>query len=180
MSEPGPGEADELRAAVAALTARVRALEDQAEIMQLVAQYGPAVDSGSGDAAAALWTEDGTFDVVGHFEMRGRAAVAGMVHGEGHQGLIGNGCGHVLTVPHIVVDGDEATGRGYALNIRWDAGADRFWVGRVSANAWHWIRTDEGWRVAKRVNANLDGTPEHRQLLVPAKQTGKEGDHRDN
>jgi ketosteroid isomerase-like protein len=180
MSEPGPGEADELRAAVAALTARVRALEDQAEIMQLVAQYGPAVDSGSGDAAAALWTEDGTFDVVGHFEMRGRAAVAGMVHGEGHQGLIGNGCGHVLTVPHIVVDGDEATGRGYALNIRWDAGADRFWVGRVSANAWHWIRTDEGWRVAKRVNANLDGTPEHRQLLAPAKQTGKEGDHRDN
>jgi hypothetical protein len=114
-------EADDLGAAVAALAARVRALEDQVEIMQLVAQYGPAADSGSGDAAAALWTEDGTFDVAGHFEMRGRDAIAGMVHGEGHQGLIRNGCGHVLTVPHIAVDGDGAAGRGYALNIRWDA-----------------------------------------------------------
>jgi ketosteroid isomerase-like protein len=195
-------ETDDLRAAIEALTARVRALEDQVEIMQLVAQYGPAVDSGSGDAAAALWTEDGTFDVAGHFEMRGRAAIAGMVAGEGHQSLVRNGCGHVLTVPHIVVDGDEATGRSYALNIRWDADADRFWVGRVSANAWRWTRTGQGWRVATRVNANLDGTPENRQLLAPpsgpsqqavlagqavqagqavlAKQIGEGRDHRDS
>ena len=33
-------------------------------------------------------------------------------HGErdGHQRLISNGCGHVLTVPHIAVDGDQARG----------------------------------------------------------------------
>ncbi|MEX5713987.1 nuclear transport factor 2 family protein [Parafrankia sp. FMc6] len=116
-------EIEELRATVEALAARVALLEDKAEIIQLVAQYGPAVDSGSADAAADLWTEDGIFDAVPHLRMRGRDDIVAMVNG-GHQRLIQGGCGHVLTVPHIVVDGDEATGRSYALNIRWDAEAD--------------------------------------------------------
>jgi ketosteroid isomerase-like protein len=160
-------EIDALRATVEALAARVRTLEDQLEITQLVAQYGPAVDSGSGDAAAALWTEDGSFDAVPYLQMRGRGDVAGMVHGAGHQSLIRNGCAHVLTVPHVVVDGDEATGRSYALNIRWDPDADGFRLARVSANTWRWVRTPDGWRVADRVNASLDGTPEHKEMLAP-------------
>jgi len=160
-------EIDELRATVELLAAQVRELSDQVEIMQLVAQYGPAVDSGSGAAAAALWSEDGTFDAVPQRRMRGRDEIAGMVHGDGHQSLIRNGCGHVLTVPHIVVDGDHATGRSYALNIRWDPGADRFWLARVSANTWRWARTPRDWRITERVNASLDGTAEHREMLAP-------------
>ena len=162
---------DELRATVEWLAGRVRALEDQVEIMQLVAQYGPSVDSGRGEATAALWTGDGAFDAVPHYEMRGRDDIAGMVHGPGHQRLINDGCGHVLTVPHIVVDGDRATGRSYALNIRWDAAAGRFWVARVSANTWTWVRTPSGWRIADRVNAPLDGTPGHREMLAPPFET---------
>jgi hypothetical protein len=160
-------EIDELRRTVAALESRVQLLEDHLEITQLVAQYGPSVDSGSAEATAALWTEDGTFDAVAAIEMRGREQIAGMVRSDGHQGLIRNGCGHVLTVPHVVVKGDQAEGRSYALNIRWDAEADRFWVARVSANSWRWVRTDDGWRIAERVNANLDGTAAHREMLAP-------------
>jgi hypothetical protein len=162
MSDP-----DDLPETVRQLAARVRRLEDQVEIMQLVAQYGPAVDSGSGPAAAALWTEDGAFDALPQRRMRGRAEIEGMVLGAGHQSLIEGGCGHVLTVPHIEVDGDEASGRSYALNLRWDAEAERFWVARVSANTWRWVRTDGGWRISDRVNAVLDGTPEHRAMLTP-------------
>lgn len=158
---------DDLRELVVALQARVRQLEDHVEITQLVAQYGPSVDSGSAAAAAALWTDDGTFDAVGAIEMRGREEIAAMVAGDGHQELILGGCGHVLTVPHVVVDGDEATGRSYALNIRWDAAAQRFWVARASANTWRWERTPEGWRIAERVNANLDGSAAHRAMLAP-------------
>ena len=47
-------EIEELRATVDQLAGRIRALEDQVEIMQLVAQYGPSVDSGQGEATAAL------------------------------------------------------------------------------------------------------------------------------
>jgi hypothetical protein len=166
-------EIDELRATVGMLAAKVRALADQIEIMQLVAQYGPAVDSGSGEAAAALWTEGGAFDAVPFLRMRGRDDIAAMVGGEGHQSLITNGCGHILTVPHIVVDGDQATGRSYALNIRWDAGAARFWVARVSANTWRWVRTPKGWRIAERVNASLDGTAGHRDILAPPGRSGR-------
>ena len=160
-------EIDDLRAAVAELTERVRHLEDHLEITQTVAQYGPAVDSGSGAAAAALWTDDGTFDAVNAITMRGHDEIAAMVSGEGHQWLITNGCGHVLTVPHVTIAGDEAVGRSYALNIRWDAEQDRFWVARVSANTWRWVRTPDGWKIAERINANLDGTPEHRAMLAP-------------
>jgi hypothetical protein len=166
--EQNMSELDELREMVAALAARVRTLEDQIEIMQLVARYGPAVDSGSGEEAASLWTDDGIFDAVPQRRMQGHDEIVGMVHGDGHQSLIHNGCGHVLTVPHIEVDGEEATGRSYALNIRWDADSDRFWVARVSANTWRWVRTSGGWRIAERINANLDGTAEHREMLAPA------------
>ncbi len=160
-------EIDDLRATVAALAARLRHVEDQLDIMQLTAQYGPSVDSGSAEATAALWTHDGTFDAVGAITMRGHDEIAEMVNAAGHQNLILNGCGHVLTTPHVVVDGDEAHGRSYALNIRWDPTAERFWVARVSANTWKWRRTPDGWRITERVNANLDGTPEHRAMLAP-------------
>jgi hypothetical protein len=160
-------EMDDLRAMVETLAARVRSLEDHIEITQLVMQYGPSVDSGSADATAALWTEDGSFDAVGAITMHGQDEIAGMVLGEGHQGLILNGCGHVLTPPHVELDGDEARGRSYALNIRWDAEHERFWVARVSANTWKWRRTPDGWRITERINANLDGTPEHREMLAP-------------
>lgn len=160
-------DVERLEEAVAALQARVRQLEDHLEITQLVAQYGPSVDSGSAQATADLWTQDGSFDAVGAITMRGHEQIAGMVRSQGHQDLILHGCGHVLTVPHVVVDGDEARGRSYALNIRWDPEQQRFWVARLSANTWHWVRTDEGWKVKDRVNANLDGTPEHRAILAP-------------
>jgi hypothetical protein len=160
-------EIEELRAMVEALSARVAQLEDHLEIAQLVARYGPSVDSGSADATAALWTDDGVFDAVGAVTMHGHDEIAGMVLGAGHQSLILNGCAHVLTAPHVVVDGDTARGRSYALNIRWDAAQERFWVARVSANTWRWVRTPHGWRVQERINANLDGTAGPRAMLAP-------------
>ena len=51
-----------------------------------------------------------------------------MISGDGHQSLIGNGCGRVLTAPKVVVDGDQARAWNYTFNIRWDKAADRFWI----------------------------------------------------
>lgn len=161
-------EANELQERLRALESRVTVLEDQVALAQLVASYGPAVDSGSADAAARLWCEDGVFDVASYFELVGHEGIAGMVNGEGHQSLIHNGCGHVLTAPKIVVDGDEARGWNYAFNIRWDPGADRFWIARLSANEWRFRRGADGWRVVRRTNVNLDGDEKPRALLRAA------------
>lgn len=163
-------ELQELKAELAVLRDRVRELEDHRDLTQLVAQYGPSVDSGTAEETTSIWTEDGEFAVVGGehtFTMKGSEDIAAMVNGAGHQGLIHNGCAHVLTVPHVVIDGDRATGRSYALNIRWDGEADRFWVARVSANRWIWTRTDRGWKATERINANLDGAEASRALLAP-------------
>ena len=160
----------ELRQELSALRARMRQLEDHRDLTQLVAQYGPSVDSGTADETASIWTPDGEFAVVGGehtFTMRGHYDIKAMVDGPGHRGLIDNGCAHVLTVPHVRIDGDEATGRSYALNIRWDPATDRFWVARVSANRWHWARTADGWKVVERINSNLDGAEASRALLAP-------------
>jgi hypothetical protein len=158
-------EIQALKAQVAALTARLTQLEDVVEISQLVARYGPSVDSGSAKATADLWEEDGVFDAIKAIRMEGRAQIEGMVESRGHQALILNGCAHVLTAPVVTVRGDEARGRNYALNIRWDPAADRFWVARVSANSWDLRRTPKGWRVKERINWPLDGDPGPRELL---------------
>jgi ketosteroid isomerase-like protein len=162
-------EIETLREEMASLRAQMRKLADVAEITQLVAQYGPTVDSGAAKATASLWTEDGVFAVVGgetSFSMNGRGDIVAMVDG-GHQSLIAAGAAHVLTTPHVVVDGDTATGRSHALNIRWDPAADRFWVARVSANCWTFARTSEGWKITERINSNLDGAERSRAILAP-------------
>ena len=148
-----------------ALEARVRELEDRDALAQLVASYGPAVDSGSADAAADLWADDGVFDVVPYFALVGHDGIAGMVNDEGHQSLIHNGCGHVLTAPKLAIDGDAARGWNYAFNIRWDADADRFWIARLSANEWEFRRDNGAWRVVRRTNINLDGDERPRALF---------------
>src|ERR1700742_186076 len=104
-------EFDELRVQVAALAARVRELEDQVELGQLAARYGPAADYGDADAVTALWTEDGVYDAAPHGRWEGREGIAGMING-GHQQGIRAGMAHVLTYPRLVVDGDDAKGWG--------------------------------------------------------------------
>jgi ketosteroid isomerase-like protein len=158
-------ELAELRETVADLSARLRVLEDQVAIGQLVARYGPAVDSGAAGAAARLWTEDGVFEAPPYAVWTGHDEIAGMVESTGHQDLIMNGAAHVLTAPLVAVHGDEAHAWNYALNIRWDPDQERFWVARVSANDWKLRRQPDGWRIVHRVNRNLDGSAEPRAIF---------------
>lgn len=51
---------------------RLTALEDERDIARLLASYGPLVDAGDADGAAALWATDGVYD-VGDWRMAGRA-----------------------------------------------------------------------------------------------------------
>jgi hypothetical protein len=148
-------------------------LQDRLEITQLVAQYGPNIDSGAGEQVAQLWTEDGRFDALPYRRMQGRGQIAAMVTDPRHEEMLARGCGHFLSAPHIVIEGDQAMGRSHALQLRWDAASERYWVVRLSANQWRWERTAQGWRIAERIVSNLDGTPGGRELLAP--QTRRTG-----
>ncbi|MGY1814502.1 nuclear transport factor 2 family protein [Blastococcus sp. SYSU D00820] len=152
---------------IAALERRLAEVEDRLALLQLVAAYGPAVDSGSPEATARLWTEDGVYDTF-PVVLEGRDALRDMVRGSRHQGLIGSGAAHMLGIPHIQVDGDTAVVTNYSQVVQRIPGEDGYRVWRTGVNRWELVRTPEGWQVTNRVNRQLDGTPEGRALLAAA------------
>jgi SnoaL-like domain len=152
---------------IAALERRVRALEDTMAICQLIATYGPAVDSECAPAVGELWSEDGVYDPggTGTGPYVGRAAVGDLVHGERHQGYVQAGCAHVLSAPQVTVDGETAVAVNHS-RVYLRNGA-HWRLERVSANRWELARVDGTWQVRRRTNRLLDGSPEARSLLRP-------------
>ena len=150
-------------AVIEALQARLQRLEDLAEIQQLIASYGPMVDCGDGDGVAALWQDDGVYEVAGIAQFAGRDNIKAMVAGEMHQGLITGGCAHLQSPPAIVLAGDHATATGHSVLLTHQDGV--FQVFRISANRWELACTADGWQVTHRTNALLNGDAAARALL---------------
>lgn len=152
---------------VAALAARVQVLEDREAIRDLIAAYGPAADRGDARRAAALWADEGEYDVGGFGVQRGRAAIAGLLEGEAHSALIAAGAAHVLSPVEISLRGDEATAWGYSCVFRWTG--TEFIAHRIAANYWELRRGAAGWEVLRRVNRLLDGAEAARAVLARAR-----------
>jgi len=146
------------------LEARLAELEDREAIRDLIARYGTLADAGDAQGTAALWTDDGTYDVGGFGVHRGRVAIATLLESTAHIELMAAGCAHVLSAPVIALTGDRAIARTYSLVLRHDGG--RWEAHRVAANSWQLKRTDKGWRVAERVNRLLDGDAAARSLIA--------------
>ena len=145
------------------LAARIALLEDREAIRELIARYGPLADAGDCAGAAALWTDDGVYEVGGFGSYTGRAAIQALLEGEGHQSLIHGGAAHVLSPPVIDLDGDRATARTYSVVFR--KSGDNWEAHRASANMWHLVRVAGEWKVARRVNQLLDGSADARTLI---------------
>lgn len=147
---------------IEALERRLAALEDQMAILQLIAAYGPAVDGLDRDGVAALFAEDGSYDFGGE-PLRGRSAVADLIDLPTHRAYVEAGAAHALTLPRIEVECDQAVAINYSqvfvkVGNQWRAD-------RTSANRWELARTAEGWKVKRRLNRLLDGSPGAREVL---------------
>jgi hypothetical protein len=147
----------------AALERRIALLEDQVAIYQLMAAYGPAADSGSTDRATTLWAEDGIYDLHSRV-MTGRGEIAQELEGEWHQGLIAQGSGHIVSMPHVVVEGDQAVATCHSRLYRREREAYR--VISCSANRWEFVRGARGWQVKRRISRRLDGSEGSHALLA--------------
>jgi ketosteroid isomerase-like protein len=149
---------------LAALEERLRRVEDELAISRLIASYGPLVDAGDAEAVAALWIEDGQYEVAG-WHMRSRADVAAMVQSPAHQGLIGGGSAHFLGPVCVDIDGDHAVAVCESILVRHNGdGGYRVW--RAGANHFTLRRTAAGWRIFKRTSHALDGSQKARDLLA--------------
>ncbi|UZW57247.1 nuclear transport factor 2 family protein [Sphingobium sp. JS3065] len=145
------------------LEERLQKVEDLLAIQQLIAAYGPAADSRSLDLLRSLWTSDGTYDVGGYGNLEG-ADVLQMFDGPFFDDLMAQGCAHVSTNPHIVVDGDRASATHYAFLFMHENG--HFKAARLSSSRWEFLRIGAGWKIANRKNRLLDGNPEAREILA--------------
>ena len=133
------------------LTHRVQALEDELAIHRLIVRYGLAVDIGDAERSAAVFTDDGVYDVdIG--VMHGREAVRAMVQGARHQAMVGS-CAHQIGPAVVEVAGDHAVATGYSrVYLRTPAGTHIY---RVSLNRWELVKRDGAWLIARRATRVL-------------------------
>jgi uncharacterized protein (TIGR02246 family) len=151
---------------LADLAARLRRLEDDRDIRQLIASYGPAVDAGDPEATARLWATDGIYDVDG-WRMEGRADVHAMISSQAHQKLVAKGCCHFLGPCVVTGTGDEAVAVCESLVLVRDGsekGAYRVW--RATAHHFALRRIDDQWQISIRTSRVLDGNPDAHALLM--------------
>jgi hypothetical protein len=156
---------DALARRLETLEAKVQELEDGAAVLRLVCSWGPAVDTGSSREAGALWDEHGVLE-SDLSRLEGPSEVTVMVESDGQQALITQGCAHVQSAPIVTIDGDTAVVTSYSQVFLHAEEEHRIW--RVSANRWECRRTPAGWRLTKRVNRLIDGSPGPRELLARA------------
>ncbi len=152
----------DLEARLGVLEERVRRLEDERQVAQVVAAYGPLVDGGDAERVAALWEQDGVYD-VDELLMSGRAQIEAMVRSPAHQRWVAGGCAHLVGPPHVTVTGDEAVAVCHSLMVVHEQGS--FVLRRATANRWRLRRSADGWLVTERTNRVLDGRPEAPELL---------------
>ena len=145
-----------------ALETRLRAAEDQLEILRLLNTYGPAVDSGSAEAAANLWVEDGIYDAGGVTRFTPEALIT-MYNDEGHQGLVHTGSSHLTATPRIEVNGDQAEAVAYSFVVV--KRGEEWFIMRGAINHWQLVRTARGWRIKERFNRVLDGTADSHEVM---------------
>jgi uncharacterized protein (TIGR02246 family) len=111
--------------------------EDRDEIRDLFARYCLHIDAGEAAEWAALFTEDGVFD-MGSEPLVGREALAVFA------GSLGASMHHMVLNEVIDVDGDVASSRASILVV---AGGQLVTTGRYRDT----LRREDGrWRIAKR------------------------------
>lgn len=139
---------------------RLRAVEDRLALLDLEGAYGRLYDAKQGDEWASLFVEDGIYQgrrlegMPAQNFVRGRTDLARFCSDEPLSGL------HMMHVPQITIDGDEATGR---IHFQFQAqGVDEH--SRVLARAVTgyydvaYVRTPAGWRIRRRVTTYLEAT----------------------
>jgi hypothetical protein len=148
---------------LAALESRLRAAEDQLEIIRLLNSYGPLVDSGESQAAAELWINGGGYDIGGIGRRQAYEDLVAIYDGQGHRDLINGGAAHLTATPRITLRGDAAEAVAYSFVVQKEGDGWKFF--RASANHWTLVRTAAGWRIAERYNRVLDGSQECHDTL---------------
>jgi hypothetical protein len=149
---------------LADIETRLRKVEDQLEIIQLISRYGIATDSANWPALEQVWAKDAAYRIadIGNFE--GHEGLQKLVSGDYGQELVKFGCAHVASIPYIVVDGDKAVATNHGILLRHLDG--KFFVERITATRWEFERVDGRWLAKLRLNEILKENERARALFT--------------
>lgn len=131
------------------LEERVALLEDRAEILQSLVDYGELLDTRDLDAWAELWAEDGEFEMSSGKTAQGRDAIKAMlaaVMANNPPAVV-----HMEMNPRITLDGDTASSTMlYGVGRTQEDGLTRvIWFGHHYSRH---TRTPDGWKIQYRRN----------------------------
>lgn len=159
------------------LERRLRAIEDQLAIYQLIASHPPSADTGAADYTASVYREDGVFDRGPQLDgARGAHDIAAFITRPEHREAIDGGLAHVAGMPLVDLRGDTAIVTSYLMIVHLDHdGATRalpnhgrssgYRIHRVVVNRWELVREQERWTIARRTLLPVDGSMAHQDLL---------------
>lgn len=161
---------------LAALEARLTALEDEREIRELLARYGYYADAPLDEEYFALFTEDCVMDVSsgrgedpyevvrweGLAKMREFLAERTAQHDNGFYGRSMHVQGNNLA---IKVEGTDGVANGYSFIFHQDGGTLRLLS--ASINAWRFRKEDGRWKIQER-KRRMAGAPDAVEVLRAA------------
>jgi 3-phenylpropionate/cinnamic acid dioxygenase small subunit len=148
-------------------------IADRIEIDDLLTRYATAVDSKDWELYTTCFTPDAFIDYTAAGGIKGRLPEVKKWLGEALS--VFPMTQHVVANRVIVVDGDSATSRSYFFNPMGfpadDGGLRLFFEGGYYNDKL--VRTEEGWRIAERIEESSYSTRLHRH--VPAPKDGSSG-----
>ncbi len=159
------------------LEQRIRAIEDQLAIYNLIAGHPPSADTGADYYCEAVYAEDGVFDRGANLAGAvGNKAIAAMLKSEGHQAAIAGGLAHFTGLPHIDLNGDQAVVTSYlqiltplqsgeAIEVPNHGASRGYHIHRVVTSRWELQRTAAGWKIKRRTIRLVDGSQPSRDIL---------------
>src|SRR5262245_66051548 len=131
---------------LADLEHRLRLVEDERALRELLAAYAFAADRNDVDAWLALFTDDAFMDIPGLGRYEGTEALRKLITELLSHNADGAHQHHPLGPIVFAIDGDRATADGYSMVVSVTTSAA---VSISSANfsRWEFIRRDGQWRV---------------------------------
>lgn len=147
---------------------RLQRVEDQLAIYQIISSYGPAADCCNMAAIEKHWVPDCEYVMADFGTAEGYAGLKALFDAPFHQALFKDGCAHIASLPHVLIDGDKAVATHYAQVFTHRE--QNFVCVRVSVHRWEFSRLVEGWKMLRRTTSLIDGNAAARDLLEKAMQ----------
>jgi uncharacterized protein (TIGR02246 family) len=140
---------------LASIIRRLRRLEDEAAIRDLLSAYAFAADMSDADRWLGLFTDDAFFAAPGLGRFEGRAAMRELIDQLlAHNEHVANQ--HDPLGPLAVeIDGDTARADGYSLVLSAAPGAKPV-IDSVNLSRWTFVRRDDRWLISGREVRSLD------------------------